>query len=158
MMILKHIKHVSPSVESTCMWKTIETDSADENVRAMDWQIFAHPRFEQRKNWVWNRWKRMQTRRESFLRSQWKAINPFVSFCLWRFYQFSSDNKSFWPFDGMKTCHCFTTKKLSGLHTLQVSFGIKSNFLWENNFCRRYFFYIFRLISRFNFLCREGGG
>ena len=35
-MILKHIKHVSPSVESTCMRKTIETESADEDVRAMD--------------------------------------------------------------------------------------------------------------------------
>lgn len=89
--------------------------------------------------------KRMQTRRENFparnLWSEWKTINPFVSFCLLRFYQFSSNNKSFWPFDGVERqqCHCFTSKNVRITHSAGVLRDKIFHFLWENNFLWSFF-------------------
>lgn len=113
-------------------------------------QIFAHPRLE----WIArkfdddeNSWKLMQIRRENFShfrdwRFQWNAINPFAPlFVCEDFYQFPSNNKSFWPFDG-ENMPLVSPRNVSRItSTAGVLRDKIDNFLWENNFLSKNFYY-----------------
>lgn len=97
-------------------------------------QIFAHPRLAKAGKLRWNHRNDLCKQRGNFFQLrdlwfQWKAINPFVSFYLLRFYQFSSDNKSFWPFHGVhRNMPLFHHRKCQEkIRTLQVSYQIKSD-------------------------------
>lgn len=113
-------------------------------------QIFAYPRLE----WIarkfdddGNSWKLMQIRRENFShfrdwRFQWNAINPFAPlFVCEDFYQFPSNNKSFWPFDG-ENMPLVSPRNVSRItSTAGVLRDKIDNFLWENNFLSKNFYY-----------------
>lgn len=80
--------------------------------------------------------KRMQIRRDDFnsaiLDLNGKQLTHlYRSRCLSWFYQFSTNNNFFWPFES-QTCHCATSA--CATHSAGVLRDKIRHFLWENKF------------------------